>query len=252
MFPYIEVSVVYLSINTRCMLDIHLSILLILNPFITFTTSSFTFLFLCQSPWWPAMVLAASDGKVIPPTPSPHAVGSANISRIPSIICKQLVKLKGKFYSNESKLSNISQNHSQTPLMASCLPHPSAAANSLSLIPEGYALVEFFGTHDFGWVRQDTMIPIIFDGTDSISPPGLSGKIGEWMCVRKIQRLCLSVFLFFLCDAYDIFRSVLNIFLILFFIILIWLLLHDIYRKPKLKIFPNLLFRAANIIISFL
>ena len=234
------------------MLDIHLSTLLILNPFITFTTSSFTLLFLCQSPWWPAMVLAASEGKVIPPTPSPHAVGSANISRIPSIICKQLVKLKGKFYSNESKLSNISQNHSQTPLMASCLPHPSAAANSLSLIPEGYALVEFFGTHDFGWVRQDTMIPIIFDGTDSISPPGLSGKIGEWMCVRKIQRLCLTVFPFFLCDAYGFFRSVLKIFLILYFIILIWLLSPDICRKPKLKIFPNLLFCAANIIISFL
>ena len=164
--------------NIYCL---HMKYILSTLLFITLTSFFLTIFFLSQSPWWPAMVLAASEGKVIPPTPSPLAVGSANISRIPSIICKQLVKLKGKFYSNESKLSNQSQsqNQNQIPVIGSGLPNPSSAANSLSLIPEGYALVEFFGTHDFGWVRQDTMIPIIFDGTDSISPPGLSGKIGE-------------------------------------------------------------------------
>ena len=125
------------------------------------------------------MVLAASDGHIIPPTPSPHTVGSTNISRIPSVICKQLVKLKGKFYSNENKLNIQNQNQNQYSTLGSSSSHSSCATNSLSLIPEGYALVEFFGTHDFGWVKQDTMIPLLYDGTDSISPPGQGGKIGD-------------------------------------------------------------------------
>jgi hypothetical protein len=41
-------------------------------------------------------------------------------------------------------------------------------------VPDGYALVEFFGTHDFGWVKQDTMIPMLLNGSFG----GQGGKIG--------------------------------------------------------------------------
>ena len=41
-------------------------------------------------------------------------------------------------------------------------------------VPEGYYLVEFFGTHDFGWLKQDATLPMTSDG--SLSEFG--GKLG--------------------------------------------------------------------------
>ena len=78
------------------------------------------------------MVLATSEGKCSPANPDaltcpcPASVGASNIKRIPTTICKQLVKLRGKFQPHETK------------------GHGSAHSNLLTA-PDGYALVEFFG-----------------------------------------------------------------------------------------------------------
>ena len=110
------------------------------------------------------MILASGEGKNIPRTPAEVSV--TNITRIPLTICKQLFKLKAKFQSNSnsnaSEGRNIS-NHNGT--------------SNLLTVPDGYALVEFFGTHDFGWVKQDTMMPMLFDGSFG----GQGGKIGIYL-----------------------------------------------------------------------
>ena len=117
------------------------------------------------------MVLASSESKIIPNAST--GINTANISRIPSTICKQLIKLKAKFQSNETK----SQSHQ-------------AGTPNLLTVPDGYALVEFFGTHDFGWVKQDTMIPMHIGGY----LPGLGGKIGTTLRVFDfISYICCVV-----------------------------------------------------------
>ena len=85
-------------------------------------------------------------------------VGTVNVSRIPSSICKQLLKLKAKFQTSETKQQ----------------------VNPSSLvIPEGYYLVEFFGTHDFGWLKQEATMPMTSDGL--LSDP--TGKLGKYVRV---------------------------------------------------------------------
>ena len=122
------------------------------------------------------MVLASCESKIIPHVS--NGVNTANISRIPPTICKQLIKLKAKFQSNETK----SQSYQ-------------AGTPNLLTVPDGYALVEFFGTHDFGWVKQDTMIPMHIGGY----LPGLGGKIGTtlltyiWVMI-VCNMLCSAVF----------------------------------------------------------
>ena len=103
------------------------------------------------------MILASGDTKSVPRTPAEVSV--TNISRIPSTICKQLFKLKAKFQKKTADTRNFPSH--------SC-------ASSLLTVPDGYALVEFFGTHDFGWVKQDTMIPMLLNGSFG----GQGGKIG--------------------------------------------------------------------------
>lgn len=105
------------------------------------------------------MILASGDTKSVPRTPAEVSV--TNISRIPPTICKQLFKLKSKFQTNSADTRNFPS-------------HSGASTSSLLTVPDGYALVEFFGTHDFGWVKQDTMIPMLLNGSFG----GQGGKIG--------------------------------------------------------------------------
>jgi hypothetical protein len=37
-------------------------------------------------------------------------------------------------------------------------------------------LVEFFGTHDFGWLREDSTVPMTFDGILTV-PDGTIGAV---------------------------------------------------------------------------
>ena len=150
------------ALRTLLTLTRHLPSLCPLLPIPSLPTPSPSSL---QAPWWPAMVLASSESKIIPD--SPHSVGTANISRIPSTICKQLIKLKAKFQSQEAK----------------------AGTSNLLTVPDGYALVEFFGTHDFGWVKQDTMMPMLFDG----SLPCHGGKIGTVLCILLAALCCMML-----------------------------------------------------------
>jgi hypothetical protein len=108
------------------------------------------------------MILASGDTKSIPRTPAEVSV--TNISRIPSTICKQLFKLKAKFQTSTADTRNFPS-------------HSGSGTSSLLTVPDGYALVEFFGTHDFGWVKQDTMIPMLLNGSFG----GQGGKIGIYL-----------------------------------------------------------------------
>lgn len=101
-----------------------------------------------KSPWWPCSILLG--GNV------PDAIAFTNLSRIPESIAKVLAKLRPKVTSNmnlESKQSVF------------CVrPVPTKILNP----PDGYVLVEFFGSHDFGWVKTENIAPI----TEGLIPPG--------------------------------------------------------------------------------
>lgn len=82
-------------------------------------------------------------------------LGSSNISRIPPSICKQLLKLKIRLESNEVKYPNTTLN--------------------LLTVPDGYMLVEFFGSHDFGWLKEGSVHAMTSDGRLPVD----HGKIGK-------------------------------------------------------------------------
>lgn len=52
--------------------------------------------------------------------------------------------------------------------------YPNTTLNLLT-VPEGYILVEFFGSHDFGWLKEGTVHPMTYDG----KLPFEDGKIGK-------------------------------------------------------------------------
>ena len=93
-----------------------------------------------------------------------------NISRIPTSICKQLQKLKAKFQSVDTTTKQSSSSTSSS----------TSSSNSTNLtVPEGYYLVEFFGTHDFGWLKQDSTLPMTSDG----SLAEFGGKLGATLLI---------------------------------------------------------------------
>jgi hypothetical protein len=78
--------------------------------------------------------------------------------------------MKAKFVSNEVK-------------------YPTTTLTLLT-VPEGYMLVEFFGTHDFGWLREDSTVPMTLD--EILTVPG--GIIGI-VCYTFNSYLFLLLFL---------------------------------------------------------
>ena len=77
------------------------------------------------------------------------------------------MKMKAKFVSNEVK-------------------YPSTTLTLLT-IPEGYMLVEFFGTHDFGWLREESTVPMTLD--DILTVP--DGTIGTVLYFTVLYRIVL-------------------------------------------------------------
>ena len=61
--------------------------------------------------------------------------------------------------------------------------YPNTTLNLLT-VPEGYILVEFFGSHDFGWLKEGTVHPMTYDG----KLPFEDGKIGEIMCCQNTMK----------------------------------------------------------------
>lgn len=77
-----------------------------------------------RSPWWPGMILAGHD--------VPKYLETVNLSRIPSQIMSALTRLRPK--------SKVESDSSQ-------------------FTPPNMYIVEFFGpTHDFGWVKSDSVV----------------------------------------------------------------------------------------------
>lgn len=83
------------------------------------------------------MILAGGKGTKIS-----ASINEINFQRIPSPIAKQLIKLKPRIPGICNQLDGL----------------------SLTTAPDGYYLVEFFGTHDFGWIKADSTLLFNSDG----------------------------------------------------------------------------------------
>ena len=110
-----------------------------------------------KSPWWPAAVLAGAD---VPP-----AICEANLSRVPPSIKQALVKLKPKSKDKEKDKDK-----------------------DTNFIPPGLYLAEYFGTHDFGWIRMEKTIPYPENGT-LLVPPDLKSSGGADKCTHDAVAL---------------------------------------------------------------
>jgi hypothetical protein len=83
------------------------------------------------------MIIAGGKGTKVS-----SSINEINFQRIPIQIAKQLIKLKPR-----------------TPGI--CNQHDGL---TLTTAPDSYYLVEFFGTHDFGWIKADTTLLFNDDG----------------------------------------------------------------------------------------
>lgn len=78
--------------------------------------------------------------------------------------------------------------------------YPNTTLNLLT-VPDGYILVEFFGSHDFGWIIEGTVHPMTYDG----KLPFEDGKIG-----KQIYCLYTLKYLNVLCITYDVLYMINN------------------------------------------
>jgi hypothetical protein len=100
-----------------------------------------------RTPWWPGMIIAGHD--------VPKHIETANLSRIPTQIMSALTRLQPKGKASGDPSASSSSSSSQFS------------------IPNLY-LVEFFGpTHDFGWVKANSVIDYVVlpDGSTPIDLP---------------------------------------------------------------------------------
>ena len=130
--------------------------------------------------WFPCMVLACpavkspSECKLAPGAfhgkAQAQALVDINVSRIPEVIIKQLMRLKSKSCgvakskSSGSKSSSASSSSSSSSA-ASLGPSSYEEQDRLLVVPDGFLLIEFYGTHDFGWVKAEAVLPFCVDGT---------------------------------------------------------------------------------------
>ena len=130
--------------------------------------------------WFPCMVLACpaanspSECKLAPGAfhgkEQAQAIVDINASRIPDVIIKQLTRLKTKSC-GMTKTKNQGGNKASSSSSSSSSAISSRGVlsyeeqNHLLVVPEGFLLIEFFGTHDFGWVKAEAVLPFCVDGT---------------------------------------------------------------------------------------
>ncbi len=106
------------------------------------------------------MVLATSTTSSIYKTPACHvspALGKANLDRIPVNILKKLMKMRPRVQHSSSDSSEAMAEAAPSETKGKVATTPKAGSSlSVEDIPAQYAIVEYFGSHDFGWVRADT------------------------------------------------------------------------------------------------
>lgn len=143
-----------------------------------------------RAPWWPAFVVASAS-KLFPMHPD---VSQVNLARIPDDIKTQLYKLRPRgnqhtvsggtetaaevggtgVDASGSTVTPDSSTVGETKPKSKSSSAAAAAAKDL-VVPEGYLLIEFFGTHDFGWIKADVCGPFKVteseDGEFVHSPP---------------------------------------------------------------------------------
>jgi hypothetical protein len=99
--------------------------------------------------WYPGMVLAGHG--------VPKALAAVNFSRIPKDISKQLLKMKPKPSNTEKENESLIFENIKIDNV---------------IIEDNCVLVEFFGSHDFGWIKLDNLSHFPPDG--AFFPPVIS------------------------------------------------------------------------------
>lgn len=136
-----------------------------------------------RSPWWPAFVVASAS-KLFPMHPE---VSQLNLDRITADVKNQLYKLRprGNQHTPAPTAEDVTANvdtsnatpdgsiHGESKTSGG-VPKAKAVKAELS-VPEGYLLIEFFGSHDFGWIKADLCGPFkVWETEDGVlmhSPP---------------------------------------------------------------------------------
>lgn len=135
--------------------------------------------------WFPCMVLACpnanttSECRLTPGSfygrAQAQCLADMNVSRMPESIVKQLLKLKSKSCGLAAKkAAAASSAGAGAGAVGHHEPLSEEEQDRLLVVPEGFLLVEFYGTHDFGWVKADSVLPFCVDG----SKPSL-GRVGS-------------------------------------------------------------------------
>ena len=135
-----------------------------------------------KSPCWPCTALAGFD--------VPDALAITNLSRIPEPIAKVLAKLK-------PKVATTLCFNSTSAFCVLSMP------NTVLIPPEGYLLVEYFGSHDFGWVKAENTAPL----TDDFLPPRTTpGKACSPESVAEVKDFVvwINASLSSDCEDYDV------------------------------------------------
>ena len=106
-----------------------------------------------------------------------EAITAVNFARMPWDIRKQLAKLRSK----NCGLAAVGKR--DTVGVGSTGEAPARTDSHVGIgddddrqgtgVPPGYLLVEFFGSHDFGWIKAESMLPFAAVGTKPAS-----GRVG--------------------------------------------------------------------------
>ena len=100
-----------------------------------------------------------------------QAITEVNVERMPRDICKQLAKLRSKSCGPS------------TPGKRDAVGSPGGVAvgdgddgdRDDTVVPPGYLLVEYYGSHDFGWVKADSILPFAAAGATPVHGRGRVG-----------------------------------------------------------------------------
>lgn len=149
-----------------------------------------------KSPWWNVMILAGGKGTGVP-----SLINDVNLQKLPTYISKALTKRPSK--SKQQKALTVDDEDTtltthvpkpvhepgsseaiddylggmesgcQIPLpdmLKSRVRDSSTGVSTMLVPPDGQYLVEFFGTHDFYWVKKEQTSRFPIDG--SLTTPG--------------------------------------------------------------------------------
>eukprot|EP01038_Epipyxis_sp_PR26KG_P007828 gene7828-10633_t len=170
-----------------------------------------------RSIWWPGLIISSNVNN-LSPHHIPAIVSHINCSRIPFDLRKQLARTKPRLSTQVQSMTNIdslladskgtdtnSESTDSLMVLANCSQSNSSNQQSINpstvtsnkfeyssdfnlTCPEGYLLIEFFGAHDFGWIKAETAIPFLGPESNSF-PPNNSAK-----CSKEIIKEAMETF----------------------------------------------------------